>query len=35
MDGNMKALGGSLLAMCAIAGAYAVYLAAGGTHIIK
>ena len=35
MEGNMKALGGVLIAMCAIAGAYAAYLAAGGTHIFK
>lgn len=35
MDGNMKALGGILIAMCAIAGAYAAYLAAGGTPLTK
>ncbi len=34
MDGNMKAMGGVLIAMCAIAGAYAAYLAAGGTPIM-
>jgi hypothetical protein len=35
MDGNMKVLGGVLIAMCTIAGVYAVYLATGGTPIIK
>lgn len=35
MDGNMKALGGILIAMCAIAGAYAAYLAVGGTPLTK
>jgi len=35
MDGNMKAMGGALIAMCAIAGAYAAYLAAGGTPFTK
>ena len=35
MDGNMKAMGGALIAMVAIAGAYAAYLAAGGSPIMK
>ena len=34
MDDNMKAMGAVLIAMCAIAGAYAAYLAAGGTPIM-
>lgn len=35
MDGNFKALGLVLIAMCGIAGGYAAYLAAGGTPFFK
>jgi len=35
MDANMKAMGGALIAMCAIAGAYAAWLASGGAPIMK
>ena len=35
MDNNFKAVGMVLIAMCAIAGGYAAYLAAGGTELFK